>query len=120
MLEAEQMPLLGRGVRCYESCVLGRCWPPPRGAFGLTGRAAGSAATGGQPVGLMDRSDMAGVLPDVHLPEHGEQGGQHRLLAGAASAVRAGEEPDHPDGSLGPGQAGCCPRRLPLGSSPPA
>lgn len=35
-----------------------------------------------------------------------------------ASAVRAGEEPDHPDGSLGPGQAGCCPRLLPLGSSP--
>ena len=26
---------------------------------------------------------MAGVLPDVHLLERGEQGGQHRLLAGA-------------------------------------
>ena len=30
-----------------------------------------------------------------------------------ASAVRAGEEPDHPDGSLGPGQAGACPQAPP-------
>ena len=67
---------------------------------------------------------MSGVLPDVHLLERGEQGGQHWVLAGArgppGSAVRAGEELDHHDGSLGPGQAGCCPRLLPLGSSPPA
>lgn len=83
MLEAEQMPLLGRGVQCQGSCVLGRCRPTPRRAFGLTGRAAGSAATGGQPVGLMDRSDTAGVLLDIHLPERGEQGGQHPVLARA-------------------------------------
>lgn len=31
----------------------------------------------------MDRSDTSGVLPDVHLLERGEQGGQHWVLAGA-------------------------------------
>lgn len=60
--------------------LLGRYQPPRQGPLGLTGRAAGSAVTEGQPV---DRNDMSGVLPDVHLLERGEQGVQHWVLAGA-------------------------------------
>lgn len=63
--------------------LLGRYQPPPRGALGLTGRAAGSAITGGAAVGLVRRSDKSGVLLDVCLLERGEQGGQHRVLTGA-------------------------------------
>lgn len=86
MLEAEQMPLLGRGVQCQESCVLGRCRPTPRRAFGLTGRAAGSAATGGQPVGLMDRSDTQGCFWTSTC----------RSVASREASIRSSPEPEAP------------------------
>ena len=83
MLETEQMPSLGRGVRCRESCASGQVPASPSRGPWPHGKGCRLCDYRGAAVGLVRRSDKSGVLLDVCLLERGEQGGQHRVLTGA-------------------------------------